>query len=241
MTTQPVGNPDVLDGGQQNPIDEAQQGLDVQQAGLGMTEPATTVPVQNSVGDLTSQVRGLQSALDRTQAEIGELRKEREQASWQQQIDALPEDDQPVARLVATLGEQVAELRSQVQTGGSTQPRGTEEERQFVTSMGVDPNDPGISYGILGTDEGQKEFMNSIYAVQGWQPPNSGQQRVAAPSQQAPPATVEPTQDTPPVNPAPTSRDAVDAAFVSGEYDSDPDGATIRYHKELSAIGESPY
>lgn len=236
MTTQNVEGAEASLG-DENVIDGAQHKLDDQQ-GLEKTEPQTQAPDQTAlIASLTTQVRGLQGVVDRTQTDLAEIRKQGTADSWKQQIEALPEDQQGIGQLVGSLAQQVAEIGANTQTAQVQQP-GTPEEREFVESMGVNPNDQRIAYGQLGAQGGQRAFMDSIYGVLGYQAPGVPQQTVTAPASAV--TETQPTVDTPPAMPTPNTTDAINTAYVEGQYDNDPDGATARRNKELAAIGVSP-
>ena len=236
MTTQQVGGSEASPGGE-NAIDGAQQALDSQQEGLPAAEPQT--PADPAVAALTAQVRGLQGVVDRTQAELLDLRNQNQTADWKQRIDALPEDQRALGEMVSTLAAQVA----QPSANGVQAPaqRGTDEERDFVRGLGVDPDNPGVAYGYLGTPGGTGVFLDSIQRVRGWIDPGAQPQTIVAPAAPTPvPQVAQPITGTPPLTPTGNSRAAIETAYLEGQYEGDPDGAMARFTRELSAIGQSP-
>ena len=233
MTTQQVGSSEASPGGD-NAIDGAQQALDAQQEGLPAAEPQT--PADPAVAALTAQVRGLQGVVDRTQSELADLRKQNQNADWQQRIDALPEDQRVLGEMVGTLAAQVGQVAT---NPAQPAPVGTSEEREFVQSMGVDPDDPHVAYGQLANQGGQKVFMNSIYAIQGWVAPGAQPQTVVPPATRGQTVAL-PVTDTPTPTPTGNSREAIEVAYLEGQYEGDPDGAVARFTRELAAIGQSP-
>lgn len=211
--TDPLGADAVSEG--QTQLDQVQNGT---APALVETETAPA-PVTRGEMDqvlsqnrsLESQVRGLQSAVDRTLQAVTTLSSNNRSAQMEQELESVPEEMRPYLQALQESNERrFAALESSTTTavappavaGPST------EQRAFAQGLGVDPSDSRIDYAALSGPGSQMEqvkaFTDSVYAIK----PGFGQ-----------PATPQQTPATSQASPVPISGAPAQTAQASSKED----------------------
>jgi len=154
-------------------VSEAQKSMD----GEGTSVPAaatTSDPTNQRVQAIEGQLRGLQSSWDKTAKALEGITTQQESRETEQWLESQPEETRPVLQYLheqnQRLSQQMSELRDIVQTQqGSATPQVSDQAKEFVRGYQLNPDDPRIDYAAynLGTDEGTRAFMDSIYAAKG--------------------------------------------------------------------------
>lgn len=181
--------------GQSDPVSQDQQTLDAAQGAESAVRYVTQdelTALSTEISRLKSENRGLQGKIDTGLNAIRRDTEERRRREMDQMIADLPEDQQAFARRQA---EETAQLRvqlgeAQVQQQPQEQVQeATEEQKQFVKGMGVNPNHPSLRYDLAVSDA--QAFMKSVVDAaklpvnMAPQQPVQPVQPVAVPAQQA--------------------------------------------------------
>jgi hypothetical protein len=184
-------------------ISEAQKSMD----GEGTPVPAAAPildPTTQRVDKLETQFRGMvQGPLNRIEEQLKTLSGREQEEQEKQWLEAQSEETRPVLQFFnQKLGEQaqrIAELTDIVQAQqGQAPPQVSDQAKDFVRGYQLNPDDPRIDYAAynLGTDEGTRAFMDSIYAAKG--SPTAAKAAAAATSTpEAPPRLPSPTDGPP--------------------------------------------
>lgn len=224
-----------------NPVDEAQREIDQVQEGTVDGSPEVDWKAQfealtKQMADQGRQVSGLTSKIDKgldairrdSEERIAKLETNR---TLESTLAGMPEEyrswAEPLVRQNAEMAARLQTLEaSQSHSTGETQVGGSDMQQIYdvVRDMGLDPNTPGIDYGVLAQpglsdSDRRQRFFASIRQVQGVTTPTP------APPQPTPPP--QPQPQTPPTGRSPSAVgnvDTIDSLLdqrIRGEIDNE--------------------
>tara|TARA_R100001163_G_scaffold64386_1_gene58474 strand:- start:268 stop:981 length:714 start_codon:yes stop_codon:yes gene_type:complete len=225
-------------------LDQDQAELDAVQEGTPQAVNPVTEELQALRREMTSQIAGLQSKVDRG---LNGMRAQYETAEQQQRYQAMqqfaqdiPEDQRAGVEYLINRNAQLEQAQTQAQSADPEAERAAAEWEviyDIARNMGVDPETPGIDYDAYtepGLDQKvrNERFFASLRRVMERPTPEPAAQQPASTQQ---PEVQNPPQAGTPANGVATNLrtvEQVQRAYIEGKL------STEDYTKRLSEAGQ---